>query len=65
MFREMDIVGSLGCRPVDYHPIVNLAAQGKIKLAELITNRYPLEQINRAFDDLREGKPVLRNLVIP
>ena len=65
MFREMEIRGSLGCRPVDYHRIVNMAAQGSLQLAPLISNRYGLEDINRGFDDLREGKPVIRNLIVP
>jgi alcohol dehydrogenase, propanol-preferring len=65
MFREMEIRGSLGCRPVDYHRIVSLVDQGRIQLDALISNRYPLDQINRAFDDLREEKPVIRNIVIP
>jgi 6-hydroxycyclohex-1-ene-1-carbonyl-CoA dehydrogenase len=65
MFRELDVMGSLGCRPVDYHRIVELVARGKIALDPLVSNRYPLEEINRAFDDLREGKPVIRNLVVP
>lgn len=64
MFREMDIRGSLGCRPVDYHSIVQLADQGKIALDLLISNRYPIEKINRGFDDLREEKPVIRNLMV-
>jgi len=63
MFREMEIRGSLGCRPVDYHRIVALAAQGRLTLDRLISNRYPLEKINQAFDDLREGKPIIRNLI--
>ena len=65
MFREMEIRGSLGCRPVDYHRIVALVEQGSIQLDPLISNRYPLEEINQAFDDLREGKPVIRNVVVP
>lgn len=64
MFREMDIRGSLGCRPVDYHAIVQLADQGKIALDLLISNRYPIDEINRGFDDLREEKPVIRNLMV-
>jgi 6-hydroxycyclohex-1-ene-1-carbonyl-CoA dehydrogenase len=64
MFREMDIRGSLGCRPVDYHAIVNLVEQGRVELDLLVTNRYGIDDINRAFDDLREGKPVIRNLMV-
>ena len=61
----MEIRGSLGCRPVDYHRIVALAAQGSLQLEPLISNRYGLDEINRGFDDLREGKPVIRNLIVP
>ena len=64
MYREMDIRGSLGCRPVDYHSIVQLADQGKINLDALISHRYPIDEINRGFDDLREEKPVIRNLMV-
>ena len=65
MFREMEIRGSLGCRPVDYPRIVDLAASGRLALAPLVTTRYALADINRAFDDLRENKPVIRNVVTP
>ncbi|MCP5050532.1 MAG: alcohol dehydrogenase catalytic domain-containing protein [bacterium] len=64
MYREMEIRGSLGCRPVDYHAIVNLVDQGRVALDPLISNRYPIDDINRGFDDLREGKPVIRNLMV-
>ena len=32
MYREMEIVGSLGCRVADYPRVVELARQGKIKV---------------------------------
>jgi Zn-dependent alcohol dehydrogenase len=64
MYREMDIRGSLGCRPVDYHSIVSLADQGKVVLDTLISNRYSIDDINRGFDDLRENKPVIRNIMV-
>ncbi|MFC1563708.1 zinc-binding dehydrogenase [candidate division KSB1 bacterium] len=66
MFFEMEIVGSLGCRPVDYPKIIELARLGKIKVKELVTNRFPLEQINDAFDLLRShDENVIRSIVIP
>ncbi|UCH97124.1 MAG: zinc-binding dehydrogenase [Candidatus Aminicenantes bacterium] len=64
MYREMDIRGSLGCRPVDYHTIVELVDQGRVALEPLISKRYPIADINQAFDDLREGKPIIRNLMV-
>lgn len=63
MFREMEIIGSLGCRPVDYHKIVEMAANGKIKVSEMVTSRFPLDEINGALDVLRSGKS-LRSIVV-
>ncbi|MBU0518205.1 zinc-binding dehydrogenase [bacterium] len=66
MFFEQEIIGSLGCRPVDYPKIVEMARTGKIKLKELVTGKFPLEGINDAFDLLRNNDPhALRSIVIP
>ena len=56
MFREMEIVGSLGCRPVDYPGVINLVTQKRIHLAPVITHRFALDQINEALDVLRKGE---------
>ncbi len=64
MYREMDIVGSLGCRPVDYPRIIEMARVGSIKVKELVTHRFDLGDINKAFDTLRSGD-TLRSIVLP
>ncbi len=64
MFKELEIVGSLGCRPLDYAPLVRLVEQGRIDIASLITHRFPLEELNKAFDVMKEGVS-LRSIVIP
>lgn len=64
MYREMEIIGSLGCRAVDYPRVIDLVRQGKIKVKELVTARYPLEAINQAFDGLRRGEGI-RSVVMP
>ncbi len=64
MFREMEIVGSLGCRPVDYPRVIEMARQGRIKVAELVTHKFPLDEINQGFDVLRAGEAV-RAVVVP
>lgn len=63
MYREMEIVGSLGCRPTDYPKLIELCRMGKIKVAELVTARFPLEGINDAFDLLRKGEG-LRSIIV-
>jgi 2-desacetyl-2-hydroxyethyl bacteriochlorophyllide A dehydrogenase len=64
MYREIQIIGSLGCRPVDYYRVIELAASGKIKVAELVTAKYRLEEVNDAFDALRQGSG-LRSVIVP
>ncbi|HZY44397.1 MAG TPA: zinc-binding dehydrogenase [Anaerolineae bacterium] len=64
MFREMEITGSLGCRAVDYPRVIELVRQGKIKVAELVTAKFPLDRINAAFDTLRRGEGI-RSVIVP
>lgn len=64
MFKELDVVGSLGCRPVDYIPLIRLVEQGKIDLKRIVTHRFPLSEIHRAFEVMHEGVS-LRSIVIP
>jgi 2-desacetyl-2-hydroxyethyl bacteriochlorophyllide A dehydrogenase len=64
MYRELEIIGSLGCRAVDYPRVLSLVEQGKIKVKELVTARFALEEINQAFDALRRGEGV-RSVILP
>jgi len=64
MFREIEIVGSLGCRVVDYSRVLEMARLGKIKVSELVTAKFPLDKINDAFDTLRRGEGI-RSIIVP
>jgi 6-hydroxycyclohex-1-ene-1-carbonyl-CoA dehydrogenase len=64
MFRELEVLGSLGCRPVDYPRAIELVRQGRIGVEELVTGRFGLEDIERALDALRAGEGV-RSVVTP
>lgn len=64
MYRELEVVGSLGCRPADYPRVIELARRGRIKVAELVTHTYRLDAINQALDTLRTG-PAIRVVVVP
>ena len=64
MFREIEIIGSLGCRAVDYPRVLELARQGKIRVAELVTAKFRLDQINDALDTLRRGEGI-RSVIVP
>jgi S-(hydroxymethyl)glutathione dehydrogenase/alcohol dehydrogenase len=59
----------LGCkmgsaRPrLDIPMIIDLYEQGRLKLDELITGRYPLERINEAMDAVKRGE-ALRSVIV-
>ena len=56
MFFEMEVIGSLGCRPVDYPRLIEMVRIGKVQVVPLVTHKFPLERINEAFDTLRQGE---------
>lgn len=64
MFRELEITGTLGCPPYLYPRLLDLVRQGKIKVNELVTHKFPLDEINEAFSLLREGDETLIRAVI-
>jgi propanol-preferring alcohol dehydrogenase len=63
MYREMEIRGSLGCRPVDYPRVIELARTGRIQVNPLVTARFPLADINEGLDALRNSKGI-RSVVV-
>jgi Zn-dependent alcohol dehydrogenase len=48
---------------VDMPKLVTLYQQGRLKLDELISGRYPLEQINEAVASVKQGD-ALRNVIV-
>ncbi len=54
-YREMEVIGSLGCRSVDYPRAIEMVRSGKLALMPLISKRFSLEQINEGLDYLRSG----------
>ena len=64
MYREMEIIGSLGCRAVDYPRVIELARQNKIKVEEMVTAHFRLEDINEGLEVLRRGEGI-RSVVVP
>lgn len=53
-----------GCSPLNDVPrLISLYKSGKLKLDELVTRRYRLEDINQGFQDMLDGKNI-RGVVI-
>jgi Zn-dependent alcohol dehydrogenase len=60
------VIGSLmgsSQMPVDIPRLVELYLQRRLKLDELITDRYPLEKINEAIESAERGE-ALRNVIV-
>lgn len=64
MFKEIEVVGSLGCRPADYVPLIRMVEQGKIDVTRQVTHRFGLDELARAFEVMKEGVS-LRSIVVP
>ena len=58
MYKEIELSGSIAGIIPDYHKVLDLVGKGRFKVEKLITSRYPLEQINEAFDELRRGEAI-------
>jgi S-(hydroxymethyl)glutathione dehydrogenase/alcohol dehydrogenase len=43
--------------------LLGLYQEGKLKLDELVTTRYSLEEVNQGYQDLRDGKNI-RGLIV-
>ena len=56
---EKTVIGSLygSCRPrLDFPRLFSLYKAGKLKLDELVTRVYPLEEVNEAFEAMGKGE---------
>jgi len=42
--------------------LLSMYQQGRLKLDELVTRRYGLDQLNEAIDDMREGR-IIRGVI--
>jgi 2-desacetyl-2-hydroxyethyl bacteriochlorophyllide A dehydrogenase len=54
-FKELTIVNARAARPRDYARAVQLAAAGRLRLAPLVTARFPMEEAGDAFEACRSG----------
>lgn len=64
MYRELQVIGTLGCRPVDFPVVLDLVKRGKLAVSPLVTHRHTLDQVNEGFDQLRRGEGIRHIAVI-
>ena len=62
VWREATLAGSRGYTPDDIRDVVDLHRDGSITTEHLVRHPRPLDQINEALDDLRQGN-VLRSVI--
>jgi 6-hydroxycyclohex-1-ene-1-carbonyl-CoA dehydrogenase len=66
MFRELEVKGSLGCGLQDFPKVIDLVAQGKVKLDKMVTHRFALEELNKGFQMLDAGaQGLVRAIALP
>jgi L-iditol 2-dehydrogenase len=62
-FREISLVPSYSCGPDDTRDACELLRQGKVRLDDLVTHRFSLADIQKAYETARRGGPALKVLV--
>jgi len=62
-FRELEIIGTLGCRNIDFPVVIDLVRRGKLDMRSLVSHRHPLDDVNLGYDSLRRGEGV-RHIVV-
>ena len=55
-YGEVEVIGSFSYHPKVHREILDLLSQGKLPADELITARYPLDQINKAYETASAGQ---------
>ncbi len=62
-FREIQIVPSYSCGPVETRLALTMLAEGRVKVADLVTHRFPLERAPEAFARAREPEGSVKVVV--
>ena len=57
-YRELTIVGANGSSPAHNAQALRLIASGAVPVADLITERLPLERALEAFDIVAAGQAI-------
>ena len=57
---ELSLLGSYGSTTSEIQNVVDLVASGKLNLSDSITERFPLEEVNKGLDHLHKkiGNPI-------
>jgi L-iditol 2-dehydrogenase len=62
-FREVSLVPSYSCGPEDTRQAYEMLRKRQVEPEPLITHRFPLADLQRAYDTARAGGPVLKVVI--
>jgi L-iditol 2-dehydrogenase len=62
-FREVTLVPSYSCGPGDTRAAYDLLQTGAVDVRPLVTHRFPLAEVQRAYDTATAGGAALKVLV--
>jgi len=54
-YQMTEIIGTYGCSPADFQRAADLLGEKKINLDKLIEGRYPLDNVQKAFEKAASG----------
>ncbi len=61
---EITVTGTYTGSLPDQHEVISLVKRGLVKYREVVTRRYKFEEVNEAFNALKESKVVGRTVVL-
>jgi 2-desacetyl-2-hydroxyethyl bacteriochlorophyllide A dehydrogenase len=64
MLRELELLGALAYDD-EFHEAIELLASGKADLSSLVTHRFPLTELGRAFETQMDAENAVKVLVSP
>jgi threonine dehydrogenase-like Zn-dependent dehydrogenase len=62
--KELTIVGSMGCPAATYERSIRLLAAKRMDIGPLITHRFGLNEIEKAFSIMRDGKELSVKMIV-
>jgi L-iditol 2-dehydrogenase len=63
-YKELAILGAYGATPRQYRITMDYLNRRRKELAPVVTNQFPLERIDEAFETIRSGAG-LKTVVVP
>ena len=64
-FKELDVIGVRHYYPAEFDEAIRLVARGKLDVAPLISDVYPISQGKAAFERLQAGQDAIKVLLKP